>query len=287
MRFPGLTGLVMCLASISSWASPAQSQTVADARQFLASKDYSLHNNTAITYDDLLVKKARILIRQGQYKAALKVLDELDTLDGFDAARINYVPDMAIVALAADNMAQYDYFRALALDAVKISTAKSVCKQDPYYHLKSDEDITLERREDITIRVCSSSLTVNKPVSLNADFEVKMAFLGGASVGPRPYIATAPASEPALAPTEPQIMVMSVTLDPATVSAPATGNLVSETAAPATAVALPAAPLPYTTLYAPVDTAVATPTPSPKRKTEWVMPAKDGEAEKPYRPRRK
>ncbi|OYW81318.1 MAG: hypothetical protein B7Z26_05225 [Asticcacaulis sp. 32-58-5] len=262
-------------------SAQALAQTAADARQFLASPEYRLHNNPAISYDDVLVKKARSLIAQRQYKAALKVLDDLDTFDGFDTSRINYVPDIAILALASDNIDQYKFFRSLALDAALVASSKTVCKQDPYYHLQSDNAPTFERPEDITTRICSSSLTTNKIVSLTPEFEAKLAFLQQVPVGPRPYIAEA---SPAPAPidTAPHIMVMSVTaLEPA----PEPAQRAAHTSAPSGVIALPAAPQPYTVLYKPL--AEESPAPAkaaPKPKTQWVIPAKEGEAEKPYRP---
>ncbi|MDC7674950.1 hypothetical protein [Asticcacaulis machinosus] len=284
MKLPVITGMGVCVALCLGASTHALAQTAADARQFLASPEYRLHNNPSITYDDVLVKKARTLIGQRQYKAALKVLDELDTFDGFDTARINYVPDIAILALASDNIDQYNFFRILALDAARVSSTKTVCKQNPYYHLQSETDVAFERPDDITTRICSSSLTVNKQVALNSDFEAKLAFLSGTPIGPRPYIAEAPAAPTT---TEPPIMVMSVRLDPASSSGSADQAAV-EPASPQAVVALPSAPLPYTILYAPASEDTATTAiPTPKRKTEWVIPAKDGETEKPYRPHRK
>ncbi|WAC48814.1 hypothetical protein OVA03_02485 [Asticcacaulis sp. SL142] len=286
MKLPVITGIGVC-AALSLWASThALAQTAADARQFLASPEYRLHNNPSITYDDVLVKKARTLISQRQYKAALKIVDELDTFDGFDTARINYVPDIAILALASDNVDQYSFFRILALDAARVSTSKTVCKQDPYYHLQSESDVAFERPEDITTRICSSSLTANKIVSLTPEFEAKMAFITQTPSGPRPYIAEASLAS-GTAPTEaagPQIMVMSVTaLEPAPQQAQ---KATAEASNSPEVVALPAAPQPYSVLYtAPAPDTTPTSEANPKRKTQWVIPAKDGEAEKPYRPR--
>ncbi|GGZ41058.1 hypothetical protein [Asticcacaulis endophyticus] len=282
MKLPVKTGVGVCVALCLGASTHALAQTAADARQFLASPEYRLHNNPSITYDDVLVKKARTLISQRQYKAALKIVDELDTFDGFDTARINYVPDIAILALASDNVDQYNFFRILALDAARVSTSKTVCKQDPYYHLQSETDVAFERPEDITTRICSSSLTANKIVSLTPEFEAKMAFITQTPSGPRPYIA-----EASPAPTEatgPQIMVMSVTaLEPAPQP---TQKATAEASTSPEVVALPAAPQPYTVLYtAPAMDTPPTNEANPKRKTQWVIPAKDGEAEKPYRPR--
>jgi hypothetical protein len=282
MKLPVTTGVGVCVALCLGASTHALAQTAADARQFLASPEYRLHNNPSITYDDVLVKKARTLISQRQYKAALKIVDELDTFDGFDTARINYVPDIAILALASDNVDQYNFFRILALDAARVSTSKTVCKQNPYYHLQSESDVAFERPEDITTRICSSSLTANKTVSLTPEFEAKMAFITQTPSGPRPYIA-----EASPAPTEAagqQIMVMSVTaLEPAPQP---TQKATAEASTSPEVVALPAAPQPYTVLYtAPAMDTPPTNEANPKRKTQWVIPAKDGEAEKPYRPR--